>query len=474
MMTTLLWFEEDLRIHHHPALEAAIARNEPIVAVYILSPHLGDAQKWWLHHSLHHLQRQLGDLGIPLVLRRGPAQEVLQQLVEETKASALVWSRRYTPPQIARDREIKSYFQEQGLFVKSYPGYLLFEPWIVKTQAGTPYKVFSQFWKTCLQLPEPNAPKKIIFKGQPKIQMTSEKLEDWNLLPSKPDWANRFNEFGTPGEQGALARAQWFFSEVLHDYAEARDRPDMDGTSRLSAHLHFGEISPYYLWHAAKACIKETKGPGAKSLERFLAELGWREFSYHLLYHFPSLVDQPFRPEFKDFPWHDNQEALSAWQKGQTGYPIIDAAMRQLWHTGWMHNRVRMIVASFLTKSLLIPWQKGADWFWHTLVDADLANNSASWQWVAGCGADAAPYFRIFNPILQAERFDPEGSYVRQWVPELRELPREFIHQPWEAPLLVLRAANVKLGETYPHRLIDHAESRDRALAAYEEIKKNG
>jgi deoxyribodipyrimidine photo-lyase len=271
-----------------------------------------------------------------------------------------------------------------------------------------------------------------------------------------------------------MARAQAFFEHRLADYAEARDRPDVDGTSRLSAHLHFGEISPHLLWHAAKAKIKETKGPAAKSLERFLAELGWREFSYHLLYHFPTLVDQPFRPEFAEFPWHDNPSALTAWQQGQTGFPIIDAAMRQLWHTGWMHNRVRMIVASFLTKNLLVPWQQGAAWFWDTLVDADLANNSASWQWVAGCGADAAPYFRIFNPVLQAERFDPEGTYVRQWVPELRDLPRDFIHQPWEAPALVLRAAGIRLGETYPERLIDHATSRDRALEAYEAIKKNG
>ncbi|MFN7709785.1 MAG: cryptochrome/photolyase family protein [Holosporales bacterium] len=473
-MTTLLWFEEDLRIHHHPALLAAIERQQPIVALYILPPSVGGAQKWWLHHSLSSLSKSLQQMGISLILRRGQALDVLRQVVDETKASALFWSRRYTPSQIARDREIKTYFQEQGLTAKSFPGYLLFEPWLVKTQAGTPYKVFSQFWKNCLQLPEPQLTEAPPHHTHGGPILPSETLDDWDLLPSKPNWATRFGEFGTPGEQGAMARAQAFFEHRLADYAEARDRPDVDGTSRLSAHLHFGEISPHLLWHAAKAKIKETKGPAAKSLERFLAELGWREFSYHLLYHFPTLVDQPFRPEFAEFPWHDNPSALTAWQQGQTGFPIIDAAMRQLWHTGWMHNRVRMIVASFLTKNLLVPWQQGAAWFWDTLVDADLANNSASWQWVAGCGADAAPYFRIFNPVLQAERFDPEGTYVRQWVPELRDLPRDFIHQPWEAPALVLRAAGIRLGETYPERLIDHATSRDRALEAYEAIKKNG
>jgi deoxyribodipyrimidine photo-lyase len=342
---------------------------------------------------------------------------------------------------------------------------LLFEPEAVK-----PYRVFTPFWKACLAADAPRAPlpapKRMSF-----AEARSARLEDFELLPTTPDWAEGLRQSWKPGEASARARLGAFIDRQLADYAEGRNRMDMDATSRLSPHLHFGEVSPNQAWHAV---VHAASGNAhlQRGAEAYLRELGWREFSYHLLHHFPSMPSEPLRPEFADFPWREDSAALATWRKGATGYPIVDAAMRELWRTGYMHNRARMIAASFLVKHLLIPWQRGADWFLDTLVDADLANNSASWQWVAGCGADAAPYFRIFNPVLQGAKFDANGDYVRRWVPELAALPASDIHAPWQAPPLALAEAGVILGNTYPYPIVDHAKARARALGAFATIRR--
>jgi deoxyribodipyrimidine photo-lyase len=352
-----------------------------------------------------------------------------------------------------------------------YGGFLLHEPETIRNGSGEPYRVYTPFSKACFAQGEPRSlrpvPAFTAFQGA----IRSDCLQDWGLHPTQADWAKGFETHWTPGEDGAAARLKDFIAEGLAHYADERDRPDRDVTSRLSPHLHLGEISPAQVWHAARAAETQSGGRLAKTVEKFLKEILWREFSYHLLHHWPSLPTEPFRPEFAAFPWTDDPAGLKAWQQGRTGYPIVDAGMRELWATGTMHNRVRMIAASFLIKDLLIPWQDGERWFWDTLVDADIGSNSASWQWVAGCGADAAPYFRIFNPVIQGEKFDPQGAYVRKWVPELARMPDQFIHKPWEAPRLVLDAAGVELGRNYPHPVVDHGKARDKALAAFQEIK---
>ncbi|MEQ1652895.1 MAG: deoxyribodipyrimidine photo-lyase, partial [Hyphomicrobium sp.] len=348
---------------------------------------------------------------------------------------------------------------------------LLREPEEVRTKTGDVYKVYTPFWKALSADFTPakplHAPKSLTV---PKSPPKSDTLASWELHPKKPDWSRGFDEHWQPGETGAHEKLQTFLGDALAAYAEDRNRPDRPGTSRLSPHLHFGEITPAQCWVAAEHAAAAM--PGAdKGRETFLKEIVWREFAYTLLYYWPDLPEQPFRKDFAAFPWKNDAKLLRAWQKGMTGYPVVDAGMRELWHTGYMHNRVRMIVASFLIKHLLIPWQQGEAWFWDTLVDADLANNAASWQWVAGSGADAAPYFRIFNPVTQGEKFDPDGVYVRRWVPELKDLSNDALHAPWTAPALTLAAAGVILGKTYPHPIVDHAAARERALAAYDAVK---
>jgi deoxyribodipyrimidine photo-lyase len=445
------------------------------VPVFIWSPEEegtwapGSASRWWLHQSLQRLDEALRGLGSRLLIRRGPSLAALEELVDEIGAGAVYWNHRYEQLAIARDTTIKNALRKRPLTVVSFKANLLREPTEVRTKQGRPFQVFTPFWKTCTAgfWPELDlkAPERL--PGERRSRRDRTTLEDLKLEPTI-DWAAGLRQTWTPGEEGAWQRLREFLQHPLGSYASDRERPDLDGTSCLSPHLHFGEISPRSVWHAVADHLR--LGPGATwphGAEVFLRELGWREFAYHLLCHFPHTPDRPLRQEFEAFPWRQDRPLLRAWQRGRTGYPLVDAGMRQLWATGWMHNRVRMVTASFLVKDLLLPWLEGARWFWDTLVDADLANNSLGWQWSSGCGADAAPYFRIFNPVSQAEKFDPSGVYVRRWVPELARLPLPWLHRPWQAAPAVLDAAGVRLGQTYPFPVVDHAEARRRALAAF-------
>ena len=461
-------------------ITAALATGAPVVPVFIFDPKAagvwgpGGASRWWLHGSLTALSRALKNTGAALVLRRGPTCDVLASLVEETGAEAIYFSRAYEPWARAQQDAVKHRLAPLGLQVKRYAGALLREPEDVRTKANEPFKVYTPFWRALTALGAPAqplpAPQRI---RMPSRKVASDVLADWGLLPERPDWAAGLRQTWQPGEAGAAARLDTFLDTGLAGYADRRNLPAVAGTSRLSPHLHFGEISPHVCWHRASEAARAGQASDA-GLETFLKELVWREFSYNLLVHWPTLPDAPFRAEFARFPWVEDAGHLKAWQRGRTGYPIVDAGMRELWHTGWMHNRVRMVVASFLVKHLLIPWQAGEAWFWDTLVDADLASNAASWQWVAGSGADAAPYFRIFNPVTQGEKFDAEADYVRRWVPEIAKLPDDVIHAPWAAPSAVLAMAGVRLGETYPYPIVDHSAARQRALEGYACIRAPG
>ncbi len=465
MSVSIVWFRSDLRLSDNPALIKGLEAGRAVVPVFVLDEEtsgvrrLGGASRWWLHHSLQVLDAALRRLGSRLVLRRGPAEKVLVELSAECGAEAVFWNRLYDQTSRERDTRLKKSLSDRGLAVESCKANLLCEPWEVATQSGDAFKVFTPFWRACRAMAPPAAalprPKSL---RTPMSWPVGESLASWRLLPTAPDWAGGLRDEWTPGEDGAQLRLTRFLDEALVDYRAARDRPAVEGTSRLSPHLAFGEISPRQIWHAAM-----TKGASAAT-EKFLSEVGWREFAYHLIFHNGDLAQQNFRREFDAFPWADPGTALGVWQRGRTGYPIVDAGMRELWTTGWMHNRVRMISASFLTKDLLIDWRRGERWFWDTLVDADLANNATGWQWVAGCGADAAPYFRVFNPVLQGEKFDPEGDYVRRWVPELAHLSNDAIHRPWTAGVPA---------DVYPSRIVEHGAARDRALAAFQTIKKS-
>jgi deoxyribodipyrimidine photo-lyase len=411
-------------------------------------------------------------LGGRLILRRGSAAEELAALVTVTGARTVHFTRRYEDWAVAQEYAVKQAVEAAGGSVRRFGGNLLFEPDSIRSKEDKPYRVFSPFWRACLAAPPPRqplqAPRTI---PAPNAVPRSDKLEDWGLLPTRPDWAGGLRTTWTPGEAGARERLDDFFEDRLARYAAQRDEPAAEASSRLSPHLHFGEISPHQAyWAASFAADAEPRLQ--RTAAKFASEIGWREFSYHLLAQVPDLAVAPLRPEFRDFPWTSDRSHLAAWQRGATGYPLVDAGMRELWQTGWMHNRVRMVAASFLVKHLLIPWQEGEAWFWDTLVDADAANNAASWQWVAGCGADAAPYFRIFNPVMQSAKFDSEGAYVRRYVPELAKLPDAHVHAPWEAPDDLLAAAGVELGVTYPRPIVDHKVARDRALAAYAMIQQ--
>ncbi len=472
--TTLLWFRLDLRLTDNPALEAAIRQGGPVIPVFIWSPEEegpwepGAASRWWLHHSLTQLEESLRELGSRLVVRRGPTIETIRELIEESGATSVLWNRRYEPACIDRDRRVLAALHHDGRFAESFNGSLLFEPPNVLTRQGAPYQVFSPFWKACLAQPGPPSPKPVPENiNSPRCWPTTLRLRELDLEPTK-NWADGFCSRWRPGEAGAWEAFHRFLDEVLSQYATERDRPDRVGTSRISPHLHFGEINIRQIWSTVRARLGDDALGGGQC---YLRELGWREFAHHLLFHFSHTTRQPLRQDFAAFPWAHAPENLRAWQRGLTGYPIVDAGMRELWHTGWVHNRVRMIVASFLVKDLLIDWQEGAAWFWDTLVDADLANNTLGWQWTAGCGADAAPYFRIFNPVRQGETFDPNGDYVRRWVPELGQVSSEWIHRPWEAPPSLLANAGVELGTTYPRPIVDHREARARAMEALQRSK---
>jgi deoxyribodipyrimidine photo-lyase len=468
--TALVWFRRDLRLADNPALAHALSEAKHIIPVFIHAPEEevpwspGAASLWWLHHSLESLSKDIAALGSRFILRQGSSLTSLQQLIKETGATLVCWNRVYEPVCIARDTEIKRVLKDQGIECSSHNAALLFEPWQVRTQQDKPFRVFTPFWRHCqtrmseqpLPLATPNS--------LPSVEksLTSTELASLNLLP-RIHWDHGMRAHWQIGEAAAHAQLQRFIDKAARHYGEERNRPDKNGTSCMGPYLHFGEISPRQIVTA----LQDQHTPA----ESYVRELGWREFSYHLLYHFPHTTNSPLDVRFEKFPWDNNCAALIAWQRGQTGIPLVDAGMRELWHTGWMHNRVRMVVASFLTKNLRIHWLEGARWFWDTLVDADLANNTQGWQWTAGCGADAAPFFRIFNPTLQAERFDPDYNYIRRWIPEIARLPNKWITQPWEAPEIELSKAGISLGRDYPNPITDLGLSRDAALEAYKEIK---
>lgn len=474
-MTTLVWFRQDLRTADNPALHEAV-KNGPVLPVFVLEEPaqtgethpLGGASKWWLHHSLETLARNLPGL----IVCRGDARHLIPQIARESGVRAVYWNRCYEPQAIERDTEIKSLLKDGGFEVQSFKASLLFEPWELANKTGGSFKVYSPFWKTAQQQPVNAplpAPKEVTFLDSAH----GEALENLGLLPSKPNWAAGWDRLWQPGEDGASKRLKAFLAEGLEGYGELRNRPDLPNVSRLSPHLHFGDISPRQIWHETWKAIDAEDGY-RKDGHKFLSEIAWREFSYHLLYHFPELPQANWRPSFDAYPWRESPEDLERWQKGETGYPIVDAGMRELWHTGYMHNRVRMIVASFLVKHLRLHWQHGEAWFRDTLLDADLANNSASWQWVTGSGADAAPYFRIFNPITQGRKFDPDGTYVKTWVPELKGLETDYLFEPFSASKTELERAGIVLGKDYPMPIVDHAAARQAALDGYEAVKLAG
>ncbi|MBY6241825.1 deoxyribodipyrimidine photo-lyase [Methylosinus sp. Sm6] len=466
----ILWFRRDLRLADNLALAAAADTGAPVVALFILDetddPSLGGAARWWLHHSLASLGADLSRLGVALTLRRGPAAAALARIVEETGARRVFWSRVYEPAALRLDAEIEAMLRRRAVAAASFPGALLFEPGEIRSAEGRAFRVFAPFWRRAVAALAPGAPVRAPAALRAASAPPSESLDDLGLTPRKPDWAGGLREAWRPGERGARARLDEFMEEGARGYAAARDFPAREGVSRLSPHLHWGEIGPRQVWRA----IARADAPRS-DIAVFLRELGWRDFCHHILLAYPGLPDTPLDQAFTRFPWAQDDAALRAWTRGATGYPFVDAGMRQLWLTGWMHNRLRMVAASFLVKHLLLDWRDGERWFFDTLVDADLASNAFNWQWSAGCGADAAPWFRIFNPVAQGEKFDPEGAFVRRFVPELARLDAKFIHAPWTAPEHRLRDAGVRLGETYPLPIVDHAAARRRALDAFDSCR---
>ncbi len=482
MRTALLWFRRDLRLADNPALQHALDHFERVIPLYIHSPDVdspwqpGAASNWWLHHSLAALDEALQQRGSRLLLRQGRPLEVLSQLREESKACTILWNRRYEPHHITEDKAIKAALLEAGCSVTSFNASLLFEPWQVVKEDGSPYRVFTPFWKACQRRGLPQTEQSVPSRLPPvPASLKGITLAELGLLPTS-GWDSGLRENWRPGEAAALQRLDHFLDDALLEYQAGRDIPAEPATSCLSPALHFGEVGPRQLVSAiAQRTACDSRAGVTANGEAWLRQLLWREFAHAVLYHFPHSSDAPFDVRFADFAWQgDYAEALGRWQRGQTGIPIVDAGMRQLWHSGWMHNRVRMIAASLLTKNLLIPWQEGARWFWDTLVDADLANNSFGWQWVAGCGTDAAPYFRIFNPVLQGGKFDPAGRYVRHWLPELAALPNRYLHSPWLAPERILREAGITLDVNYPAPIVDLKGSRERALERYKRLRSKG
>lgn len=476
MNPAIVWFRDDLRMADNPALHAAAASKRPLVCVYIHDEEtrgvrsLGGAARWWLHGSLQTLDDALSQHGGRLTLLRGASADLLPRLAASVSAKTVFWNRRYDKSGRKIDAAVAAALKKHEVEVASFNGRLLNEPWTLKNKSGKPFRVFTAYWRTARAHGVPEAPiatpRKLRFHTLPRnSKFKPVRLADLRLEPHTPDWAGGLRAQWQRDESSARTRLNRFLESALREYPTDRDRPDRHGTSRLSPYLSFGNISVRQIWHAAQAAVRSQGSPAnTGQLDKFLAELGWREFNYHILYHHPDLGQRNVQSRFDPLRWRADRRGLEAWQRGNTGYPIVDAGMRELWTTGWMHNRVRMIAASFLIKHLLIDWRKGEQWFWDTLVDADPANNPANWQWVAGSGADAAPYFRIFNPILQGEKFDPDGTYVRRWVPELSRLPAAIIHKPWTAKPQQLAAAGVQLGKTYPHPIVDHDKARYRAL----------
>ena len=468
----IFWFRQDLRIVDNPGLSKSL-KSDKVLPIYILDDTnsndfaMGAASRWWLHNSLRELNKNLDN---KLSLYKGDPLEILESLSSRFNIKGIFWNRCYEPWRIERDKKIKSKFIEKDIIVETFNSALLWEPWEILKSDNTPYKVFTPYYrKGCLMSEAPRKPLSApnlntLFEDKENILP----LDDLNLLP-RIKWYKEMEKLWEPGEKGAHKKLESFLSDGLLGYKEGRNFPSKKNVSQLSAHMHFGEISPNQVWHRAK--LKKDLPRIEKDLDHFLSELGWREFSYNLLFHFPELPRENLQKKFDNFPWIENEILFDKWKKGLTGYPIVDAGMRELWQTGYMHNRVRMIVGSFLVKNLLLHWHKGEKWFWDCLIDADLASNSASWQWVAGSGADAAPYFRIFNPILQGKRFDPDGSYIKKFIPELEQLPSKYLFSPWEAPIEVLSEANIELGSDYPEPIVDLIKSRDRALEAFSTIR---
>lgn len=481
MTTAIVWLRRDLRIDDSPALNHALAESERVIPLYIHAPEEespwqpGAASRWWLHHSLKALEASLRRRGSGLVIRRGASGAVLREVAKEAGAGVVCWNRLYEPSARSRDGEIKKILAGAGIRTEDHPGSLLREPWEVAKDDGTPYRVFTPFWRRYLLTGPEAGPQDGPAELPPLPRgLGSLSAQDLDLIPGIP-WYREFGDHWQPGEAGAMARFGDFLGRsAVFEYGQGRDLPGQDGVSGLSAHLHFGEITARRVWHDVLRAAGGFEGAGEhgvpEQVRPFLRQLAWRDFAHHILFHEPETTEAPFDRRYESFVWDENPELLLAWQQGRTGIPLVDAGMRQLWRTGWMHNRIRMLAASVLTKNGLVHWLHGARWFWDTLVDADLANNTMGWQWTAGCGVDAAPYFRVFSPARQGERFDSRGDYVRTWVPELAAMPSWNIHEPWRAPESMLRQAGVVLGEDYPHPVVNLAAGRAEALRRFRAI----
>lgn len=474
-MRHIVWLRQELRVADNPALYQAAASGNEVIPVFVWNGAdntVGAASRWWLHGSLQALSRDLETLGAPLILLTGVADKVLAALARKYAADAVFWSRAYDPEGCAQDDAVERALREQGTGCRIFAGANhLLNIAEIRNKTGGPFKVFTPFYKHAASLPVERpvpAPKKLVPLSASVKGVSLRSL----ALEPEMDWAGGLRAAWKPGAAAAGTRLGAFVEEGLRSYAVERDIPGQEGTSRLSPHLHFGEISPRTVLYTVREYCESAKDKALfREAEVFIRQLYWREFAHHLLHHFPHMTERPMYPAFEKFPWREDKAQLRAWQRGRTGYPIVDAGMRELWATGWMHNRVRMIVGSFLVKDLLLPWQAGADWFRDTLVDADPANNTLGWQWVGGCGPDAAPYFRVFNPVLQSKKFDPDGVYIKHWIPELARLRGGGLHAPWTASPEELQVAGVTLGKNYPRPLVDHAAARDRALLAYNVVK---
>ena len=476
--TAILWVRNDFRLNDNLALLEA-ARFAKLIPIYIWDENdtnpwrPGRASQWWLHQSISIFQKRLQDLGSNLLILKGSPDVELSRVAKESQASVVFWNRSYNPSEAKKIASITKALKETSVAVETFQGNLLCSPVELLKKDGSPYLVYTPFWRNFLTKYTPqkiDKPSKLPAIPN-EFKHSEHDVSALQLLPEL-SWHENFHKYWNPGEQEALKQTKSFLKKKIADYNSARDLPAINGTSKLSPYLHFGEIHPQRILWLVFEEFGDLENITDPNIVQFCKEILWREFSYHLLNHFPKTPTHPLRESFKNFPWKKNKQLFNAWKRGQTGYPIVDAGMRQLWQTGWMHNRVRMITASFLVKHLGIPWQEGAKWFWDTLVDADLASNTQGWQWTAGCGADAQPFFRIFNPMTQGEKFDPEGSYVSNWCPELANIPPKWIYQPWTAPNEVLDKARVRIGDNYPHPIVDHKEARYEAILNYESMKK--